>query len=80
MPFEALARVMGVVDLAVAMALFRGWRPKWIAAIQAFIVAGYTFAFAIFNPALWLLPLGGLLKNFPILMLIGLVAVLEDER
>ena len=76
----ALARLGGVADLAIALALLRGWRPRLMVGVQAAMVLGYTFAFTILAPVLWLLPLGGLLKNLPILALIALSFILEDER
>lgn len=76
----ALARLGGLADLAIALALIRNWRPRLLAWAQIGLVLGYTMAFTLLAPILWLLPLGGLLKNLPILMLIGLWAVLERER
>ncbi len=76
----ALARAGGLADLAIAAAVLRGWRPRLMAGVQAGMVAAYTLAFTALAPALWLLPLGGLLKNLPILALIAVVAVLEEER
>ncbi|MEQ8291526.1 MAG: DoxX-like family protein [Roseovarius sp.] len=76
----AFARLVGVADLAIAGALLRGWRPRLMAGVQAAMVLGYTVAFSVLAPLLWLLPLGGLLKNLPVLALIAVVAVLEDER
>lgn len=76
----ACARLFGALDLALAAALLRGWRPRLTAALQAGMVLGYTAVFTLLAPMLWLLPLGGLLKNIPILMLIVIAAVLEDER
>lgn len=76
----AMARLGGFADLALAMALLRGWRPRLLAGLQFAMVATYTLAFSLLAPALWLLPLGGLLKNIPILALITLSAILEDER
>ncbi|WP_422030824.1 DoxX-like family protein [Roseovarius sp.] len=74
------ARLGGVADLAIAGALLRGWRPKLMAGVQAAMVLGYTVAFSVLAPVLWLLPLGGLLKNLPVLALIAVVYVLEEER
>jgi hypothetical protein len=48
--------------------------------LQLGLVGAYTLAFTVIAPALWLLPLGGLLKNLPILVLILVWMVLEDER
>ncbi len=76
----ALARIGGLADLAIAAALLRGWRPRLLAGLQAAMVAAYTLTFSVLAPGLWLLPLGGLLKNLPILALIALSAILEDER
>lgn len=75
-----LARGGGMADLAIALALARNWRPRMTGAAQLALVGGYTIAFTAIAPALWLLPLGGLLKNLPVLMLITLWLVLEDER
>ena len=76
----AFARLGGLADLALAAALLRNWRPRLTALAQLALVGGYTLAFTLIAPALWLLPLGGLLKNIPILILITLWMVLEDER
>ncbi len=76
----ALARLGGVADLAIALALLRGWRPRLMAGVQAALVLGYTAAFTALAPVLWLLPLGGLLKNLPVLALILLIFILEEER
>lgn len=75
-----LARLGGMVDLGIALALLRGWRPRVMAWLQAAMIAAYTLAFSWLAPALWLLPLGGLLKNIPLLALIAVQAILEDER
>lgn len=76
----ALARLGGVADLGIALALLRGWRPRLMAGVQAALVLGYTAAFTALAPVLWLLPLGGLLKNLPVLALILLHFILEEER
>lgn len=75
-----LARVGGVVDLCIALALMRDWRPALLTGVQYIMVLGYTVAFTLLNPALWALPLGGLLKNIPILVLLSVHAVLQKER
>lgn len=75
-----LARAGGVADLAIAAALLRNWRPRVMALAQIALVGAYTVTFTLLAPFLWLLPLGGLLKNLPILALIAVWALLEDER
>ncbi|WP_224815612.1 DoxX-like family protein [Hasllibacter sp. MH4015] len=76
----ALARGGGLADLAIALALIRNWRPRLTGLAQLALVGAYTLAFTLLAPFLWLLPLGGLLKNLPILVLIVTWMVLEDER
>ncbi len=76
----SLARAGGLADLVLAAALLRNWRPRVTAAAQLALVGAYTVAFSLIAPFLWLLPLGGLLKNLPILALILTWAILEDER
>ncbi len=75
-----LARAGGLADLAIALALLRGWRPRLMAGLQAALILGYTLVFSVLAPSLWLLPLGGLLKNLSLLVLVALQGVLEDER
>jgi uncharacterized protein YbjT (DUF2867 family) len=75
-----LARFGGLFDIAIALALIRNWHPKRLAAIQIALVLGYSAAFTLLAPALWLLPLGGLLKNIPILALLAIHRILEKER
>lgn len=75
-----LARIGGLVDLGLALALLRNWQPLRIAQAQIAVVAGYTLGLTIFAPGLWLDPFGGLLKNLPILALLLLHLALVEER
>jgi uncharacterized protein YbjT (DUF2867 family) len=75
-----LARVGGLVDLAIALALFRNWRPVTVALVQLAVVAGYTLGLTMLAPALWLDPFGAMLKNLPILVLILVHLGLIRER
>ena len=77
---RSLALVFSGVDLSIAVALLMLWRPRLMAAIQLVVVGGYTLLLAILVPSLWLDPFGALLKNLPILVAIGVWAILEDER
>lgn len=77
---SALARLGGVADLALALALLRNWRPRLTAGLQATLVATNTLAFSAMALARRLLPLGGLLENLPVLALIAVTAIVEDER
>jgi uncharacterized protein YbjT (DUF2867 family) len=80
LPSRPLALAFSGVDLLIALALLVRWRPRWMAAIQMAVVAGYTVLLTVLAPALWLEPFGALLKNLPILALIGVWMVLEEER
>ncbi len=76
----ATARLTGIIDVLIALALLRGYRLKSLAWVQFAMVAGYTAGLTLIAPAIWLEPFGGLLKNLPILVLILIHRVLEEER
>lgn len=76
----ALARIGGIADLAIALALLRAWKLKLMWRLQLGLITAYTAAFSFLAPELWALPLGGLLKNLPLLLLVIIHGILEDER
>jgi len=76
----ALARGGGAVDLALGLALIRNWRPRLTGLAQLAIVGAYSVGLTAFAPALWLAPMGGLLKNLPILALLLVHLALAEER
>ena len=76
----ALARLGGVVDLALGLALLRNWQPRGVALAQLAVVAGYTLGLTVMASALWADPLGGMLKNLPVLALILTHLALAKER
>ncbi len=76
----AMARAGGVIDLALAAALLRNWRPRATGLVQFAMVAGYTAGLTLLAPAEWMAPLGGLLKNLPVLALIAVHVALAEER
>ena len=75
-----MARGFGLLDLALGAALLINWRPKTVALAQLLIVAGYTLGLSILSPGLWLDPIGGMLKNLPVLALILTHLALVEER
>lgn len=75
-----LARGGGLVDLALAVALLRNWRPLRIAQAQLAVVLAYTLGLSALAPTLWLDPFGGVLKNLPVLALILVHLALAEER
>ena len=74
------ARSAGLIDVAIAFGLLVAWRLPRLALFQLAMVGGYTLAFGLMAPALWLEPYGGMLKNIPILCLIWVHLILEEER
>ena len=77
---SALAVSVSLMDIAIAVALVVGWRLKEIAYVQLVIVLGYTLMLTLLSPALWADLFGGLLKNLPIIALILVHRILEEER
>ena len=80
MPARSLAVGFSLLDLLIAAALVLNLQPRLVAAGQFAVVLGYTVGLGVLVPALWLDPFGALLKNLPILVAIGIWAVLEEER
>ena len=75
-----LARLGGLADLGLGLALLLNWQPRLIALGQLALVGAYTVALSLMAPALWADPFGGLLKNLPILVLILTHLALVEER
>ena len=78
-PIE-LARVCGALDIALGIALLLGWRSRQIVLAMLLCMLAYTLAFGMLLPALWLDPLGGLLKNLIVLPALIVLFVLQDQR
>lgn len=68
------------LDLAIGILLALKWRPARLAAIQVAVVVAYTLFLTVIRPALWAVPLGPLLKNLAVLLLIPIWAILENDR
>ncbi|MBA2920009.1 NAD(P)H-binding protein [Sphingomonas sp. MAH-20] len=67
-----------LLDLSVAALLAADRTARWSTAVQLVVVLGYTVVIGLAQPHLWFDPLGPLLKNLPIIVLIlmrGAVAV-----
>ncbi|MDF0597185.1 DoxX-like family protein [Psychromarinibacter halotolerans] len=75
-----LGRLGGLVDVGIAIGLLAAWRLRLLAWVQLTVVVGYTLGLSVLDPSLWLDPFGALLKNLPILLLILVHRVLEEER
>ena len=75
-----MARAGGIVDLGLALGLFLDWRPRLTGWCQLALVGIYTLGLSFLAPELWLAPFGALLKNLPVLALIGIHIALAEER
>jgi uncharacterized protein YbjT (DUF2867 family) len=75
-----IARAASLLDLAIALALLLGYRLRSMATIQIAIVAAYTIGLTLLAPSLWLEPFGSLLKNIPVLALLLVHRIAEEER
>jgi hypothetical protein len=75
-----LSRVAAGVDLLLGLALLanRGSRATLLAMLA--LVVLYTLAFGVLRPALWLDPLGGLVKNLVVLPALAVLWVLSERR
>src|SRR6185437_12618033 len=67
-----------LVDLVLGFAVIA--RKPWATVAQLVIVALYTVALSIAQPALWLDPFGPLLKNVPFIVAILVLAAIETDR
>ena len=77
---KAIAVAASVADLAIALALVRGWRSRLMAWMQMAMILGYTVGLSLLAPVMWADPFGALLKNVPILVLVLVHRILEEER
>lgn len=75
-----IAVTASVADLSIAAALFVGWRPKLMVWVQVAAITGYTAVLGGLDPGMWGDPYGSLVKNLPILILVFVHRVLEEER
>ena len=69
-----------VLDLGVAALVILDRRARWSTLAQLALVCGYTAVIGFALPQLWLDPLGPLLKNLPILIVILVHGAIGDKR
>lgn len=69
-----------IIDIGVAVLVFLDRDARWSTAVQFAVVACYTLVIGIGLPQLWFDPLGPLIKNAPILLLIAVHGVIGDKR
>ncbi|HEY0622338.1 SDR family oxidoreductase [Sphingomonas sp.] len=69
-----------LLDLGIAALVLCDTRARTATIAQLVVVMGYTLALTIALPALWTDPLGPLLKNLPVLLLILVHGAIGDRR
>lgn len=77
---QVLAYASSALDALIALALLFNWRPLTMPWVQVAVVLTYTMGLTLLQPSLWLEPFGALLKNLPILALVLVSRILEEER
>jgi len=77
---HSLVLATSALDIGLGLGLLVRWRPRAILALMLASVLAYSVLLGIFAPALWLDPLGGLLKNFGVLGLLLAYAAIDDPR
>lgn len=68
------------LDIAIGIALLLSSRPRLLGILQIVVITLYTAVLSMTAPGLWADPLGPLLKNLPILMLVLVWMAIENDR
>ncbi len=76
---ELLISSGAILDIALGVWLFLSWKIKLCCKIQFFTIITYTILLSIIDASFWLHPFGPLTKNLPILVLILMVFVNEEN-
>lgn len=69
-----------LADIAVAALVLLDRKARWSTVVQIGLILGYTIVIGLALPRLWLDPLGPLLKNLPILLLVAVHGAIGDKR
>jgi uncharacterized protein YbjT (DUF2867 family) len=77
---EPLRLAGSLIDLAMAAMVLGDRIGRWATMAQLAVITGYTILISAALPALWLDPLGPLLKNMPILVLVLVHGAIADRR
>jgi uncharacterized protein YbjT (DUF2867 family) len=77
---DPLRIASSLLDFAIAALLIAGRTPRLAMVVQLATVLGYTAVIGFALPPLWIDPLGPLLKNLPILLLILVNGAIAEKR
>lgn len=79
-PFAWIALVAGaLLDLALGVATL-AFRRRWLYALQIATIVAYTVILSVALPGFWLHPFAPLLKNLPMLAMLGVLLLATRER
>jgi uncharacterized protein YbjT (DUF2867 family) len=76
----ALAKVTGTIDLLLGVLCLLRWRPRLVLSLMLLMLLGYTLGIGTVWPAHWLDPLGGLLKNLPLIAALAILLATDERR
>ena len=79
-PFALAALyIAAALDLALGIATLAVRNRRWLYALQALVIVGYTAIITLWLPEYWLHPYGPVLKNLPLLAVLWLLYALDRE-
>lgn len=74
------ARATASLDLLLGALCLLRWRPRWVLTAMLLMLLGYTAGIGTLWPTHWLDPLGGLMKNVPLMAAIAALLATEDKQ
>lgn len=77
---DTLRMGTSIADLLIATLVLMDARARWSTRIQVGAILTYSVVLGITLPELWLDPLGPLLKNLPIMILVLVHGAISDKR
>jgi len=75
-----LARLTGTLDLLLGVLCLLRWRPRLVLTLMLLMLLGYTLGIGAMWPVHWLDPLGGLLKNLPLIAALAILLATDERR
>lgn len=68
------------VDILLGLATLANWRIKLIGGLQIFLIVFYTVVFSFLIPLYWMDPMGGYVKNIPLLIATMIMMAMAEDR
>lgn len=77
---ESVRYATSALDVGIGVLVLLDGRGRWATGVQLAVVTSYTLVLGWLLPQLWTDPLGALVKNLPILVLIMVHGAIADRR